>query len=287
MKKVYLLFISYFLLFSQFLPAEVMNGISYKKYKDFEKKWKLITVRYRKDNNEIRMVYANPVAAKAFEKGIKPFPDGSILAKVAYLAQPDPAFESSLGPSHSRRYQFMVKDKKKYKAHRGWGYALFNSYGQVNPEPVENQINACASCHDVVPERDYVFSWHVNHVPAEQLNLFKLKYRPLDRESLGSEISSHLPEKFKDVLMIEGTLTKEVFQGTLDELKPALARIAVTEKRPVLFRSDDKKKFTLIFPEDLKLECDDEGAKGLFLVSINSLLEGRTNKVHFCQSYYK
>ncbi len=263
-----------------------MNGISFKKYAGFEKKWKLVTVRYRNDNREMRFVYANPIAWNAMTKKMKVYPNGSVFAKVAYLAQPDPAFESSLAPSEGRRFQFMVKDSKKYKQHNDWGYALFNSYGEVNPEPIEQQINACAACHNVVPDRDYVFSYTFNQVPSKHLNIFKYDYRSIAKADLPASVSAHMQTNAKEALQIISPLTKDVFQGTLDELKPSLARLSVNKKMPVLFMSDDKAKFTLIYPEDLSVECDDEGVKGLFVVSINSMMNGSTNKVHFCQSFH-
>lgn len=266
--------------------AASMNGIDFKRMAGFEKKWKLVTVRYRKDNQELRFVYANPVAWKAIQSKAKTYPEGAAFAKVAYLAQPDPAFESSLAPSESRRFQFMVKNQKLYKEHNGWGYALFNSYGEVNPEPVDQQVNACASCHNVVPERDYVFSTPFNQAPSKSINVFKYVHKEVKKGLLPQRIASLVPQNIATVLQVETPLTKNVFQGTLDELKPSLARLAVTAKKPVLFLSDDQKKFTLIYPEDVTIECDDEGVKGLFVVSINSMLDGSTNKVHFCQSYH-
>lgn len=265
--------------------VERMNGIAFQDYKDFDKKWKIITVRYRKDNQEIRIVYANPIAAKAMEQKLKVYPEGSIFAKIAYLSEPDPAFESSLAPAQSRRYQFMVKDSKKYKEHNNWGYALFDSFGKVNPEPEKDQVNACASCHNIVPERDYVFSWQFNHAPIKPLQDFKFKFITFPRKKLPATIAKHLPKTYKEILNIQNELTKNVFQGTLDEIKPALAKISVTQKKPVLFMSQDMNRFTLVYPEDLSIECNDEGAKGLFLVSVNSLLNQEVNKIHFCQGY--
>lgn len=282
-----LIFLSAFMTLSAFAADKsVMNGISFKKYAGFEQKWKLVTVRYRKDNRELRFVYANPIAMRAMDLKMKKYPEGAVFAKVAYLAQPDPAFESSLAPSESRRFQFMVKDSQKYKKHNGWGYALFNSYGEMNPEPQDQQVNACASCHNVIPERDYVFSWKFNQVPSKNLNLFKYTHEEVNKKDLPQNIATLLPEKMDMVLKVISPMTKDVFQGTLDELKPSLARLSVNAKKPVLFLSDDQKKFTLIYPEDLTIECDDEGVKGLFVVSINSMLNNTNNKVHFCQSYH-
>ncbi len=263
--------------------AVEMNGIKFKDYVGFENKWKLVTARYRTDNRELRFVYANPIAAKAIEAGAKVYPKGAVFAKIAYLAQPDPAFESSLGPSQTRRIQLMVKDPQNYKEHRGWGYALFTHEGKVNPEPEKDQVNACSACHDLVPERDYVFSQAFNRhsLPAQ---LFQLEHTTVERSVLPSELAAQVPETFAKLLIVKSYLTKNVFQGTLDELKPALARLASTEKKAVVFLSDDKKKFSLVYPEDLSTDCDDEGAKGISLVSVTSLLDGRVNKTQFCQA---
>jgi hypothetical protein len=261
-----------------------MNGITLEKYRGFEKTWELITVRYRKDSSELRLVYANKIASRAFKKGSRVFPDGSVLAKVAYLTQADPAFESSLAPAQNRRFQFMVKNKKLYKQHHGWGYALFDPQGNVHPGPVEEQTAACASCHEIVPERDYVFSWKFNQEASLAPQIFKLNFDRVPLDKSMERYRKLIPLSFDSVLKIKSPLTRNVFQGTLDELKPALAKLSVTNKSPVLFESSDGRMFTLIYPEDLTIECEDEGAKGLFVVSINSMPKGENHKVHFCQA---
>lgn len=268
-------------------PIKKMNGITFQQFKGFEHKWKLVTVRYRRDNQELRYVYANKKAHIAILQNKLPYPDGAVFAKVAYLAQPDPAFESSLFPSQTRRFQFMVKNSKKYKETNGWGYALFNQQGEIHPEPEKDQVIACHSCHQIVPERDYVFSASLSEAlkKTKRGKIFEWEIEEILYEKIPSLVRQQLPESFKSLLQVKSPLTKNVFQGTLDEIKPSLAKIVVTQKKAVLFISDDMKRFTLIYPEDLKIECDDEGAKGLFLVSINSLLENKTNKVHFCQAY--
>ena len=49
-----------------------MNGLQLKDYPDFETKWHLVTVRYRKDTGEQRFTYANDIAWTAMNAG----PDG-------------------------------------------------------------------------------------------------------------------------------------------------------------------------------------------------------------------
>jgi hypothetical protein len=271
--------------FASNTSLNTMSGINFEDVKGFENKWHLVTVRYRNDNRELRFVYANKKAWQTMKKGKTNYPDGAMFAKIAYLAHPDPSFESSLGPAESRRYQFMLRDQKKFKEHRGWGYALFNSRGEVHPEPVVDQVNACVSCHDIVPERGYVFSWPMNHSPSKKMYQFELPHEEIESKLLPESITVLIPKNFSKVQTIKSELNKYVFQGTLDELKPALAKLSVKKKTPVIFMSEDQKRFTLIYPENLKLECDIQGVKGLFLVSVNTSPNGKLNKVHFCQSF--
>lgn len=261
-----------------------MDGIALDDYKGFEKKWKLITVRYRPDTQELRFVYANEKARKAMEKGMREFPDGSVFAKIAHVIERDPSFDNSLGPGAIRRYQFMVKNRKKYAANKGWGFALFNEHGEVNPDPIHEQVNACMACHLVVPERDYVFAAPAK--AAETLPGTTLPLKVIPISELPMDLRQFLPSAFKEVRKIKGFLTDHVFQGTLDEMRPLLSRIAVNTRSPVLFESKRERKFLLVFPEDLSLECEHEGQKGLYVRSINSLPGGQTNKIHFCQSFH-
>jgi hypothetical protein len=92
-----------------------MNGFTYKDFNGFEQKWKFVTSRYRKDTGEFRVVYANPLAWKTLVSNGKEFPDGAMFAKIGYGLADDPIFPSSLVPDKIRRYQFMVRDHRKYK----------------------------------------------------------------------------------------------------------------------------------------------------------------------------
>ncbi len=40
----------------------VMNGINFYDCKDFQTKWSLVTIRFRKDTGEMRLTYANELA---------------------------------------------------------------------------------------------------------------------------------------------------------------------------------------------------------------------------------
>src|SRR6185436_10943563 len=57
-----------------------MNGYKLSDFPDFEKKWKLVTVRFRKDTGEMRFTYANDLAFENLQKGVIDYPDGAIFA---------------------------------------------------------------------------------------------------------------------------------------------------------------------------------------------------------------
>src|SRR4051812_4515226 len=50
-------------------PATEMNGHSLREFVGFEKNWKLVTVRFRKDTGELRFTYANDLAWKNLKAG--------------------------------------------------------------------------------------------------------------------------------------------------------------------------------------------------------------------------
>jgi hypothetical protein len=135
-----------------------MNGIKMSQFPGFAEKWHLVTVRYRKDSNEMRFTYANDLAWKSLQS-LKPnYPDGAVFAKIGMMSEADPSFPSSVVPSGAKRFQFMVRDKAKYSDTDGWGYALFDDRGRLFNDDVKIRTQACVACHRIVPERDFVFS---------------------------------------------------------------------------------------------------------------------------------
>lgn len=105
--------------------------------------------------NELRVVVGNPTAMEAYKAGKLPFPDGSVLVKLAWKYTKSAEFESALVPDHATTVQVMVKDSKKYAASGGWGYGRF-----INGTPAdEAQHQTCFACHaSRVKDRDYVFT---------------------------------------------------------------------------------------------------------------------------------
>jgi hypothetical protein len=124
--------------------------------------WRLISVAREEDPlNDIRAVLGNDVAINAYREAMRAFPDGSIIARLAWSLDPSEdnnkafgRFQSFVAGSPKNGVQFMVKDSKKYPSTGGWGYAQFND-GKPADEATHH---ACYSCHKAVNARDFVFT---------------------------------------------------------------------------------------------------------------------------------
>ena len=124
--------------------------------------WRLISVAHEEGNlNDLRAILGNDVAIKAAQKGALPYPDGTIIARIAWrydlLEESEKAFgrpQSFVAGPPKNGVQFMVKDAKKYAATGGWGFAQFND-GKPADEGVHD---TCLPCHEIVKARDFVFN---------------------------------------------------------------------------------------------------------------------------------
>jgi hypothetical protein len=105
--------------------------------------------------DELRAVLGNDIAVDAYKKGTLPFPDGSILVKLAYKRKQSTEFAPATVPGAPTTVQVMVKDSKKYPDSHGWGFGRF-----VNGKPVDAaQHDTCLSCHvGNVKDHDFVFT---------------------------------------------------------------------------------------------------------------------------------
>jgi hypothetical protein len=124
--------------------------------------WRLISVAHEEGTlNDLRAVLGNDAAIKAAREGTLPYPDGTIIARLAWsydpLAESEKAFgrpQSYVAGPPKNGVQFMVKDSQKYAATGGWGYAHFDD-GTPASEAVHN---TCFACHEVAKDRDFVFN---------------------------------------------------------------------------------------------------------------------------------
>jgi hypothetical protein len=134
------------------LPAP--NGIVFiPEYKD----WKAISSSDRFDNQTLRLILGNELAINAIEKGtINPWPDGAILAKVAWNRLTDES--GSAQPGTFKQVEFMIKDSKRFASTLGWGFARWRG---ANLQPFGNDANfvqGCVDCHTPMSARDFVFT---------------------------------------------------------------------------------------------------------------------------------
>ena len=124
--------------------------------------WKLISVAHEKgDLNDLRAILGNDVAITAYRQAALPFPDGTVIARLAWSydssEENDKAFgrpQSFVAGPPKNGVQFMVKDSKKYASTGGWGFGHFND-GTSADEAV---LKTCFPCHEAVKARDFVFT---------------------------------------------------------------------------------------------------------------------------------
>ncbi len=252
-------------------PAE-MNGIKFSEHKDFTTKWKLVTVRYRDDSKELRLTYANDLAWKAMKDLTPNYPEGAKFGKVAFFTEEDPAFPSSRIPSGTRRFQLMVKNSKLYKGTNNWGYALFDQKGKLFNEDVKEKTEACAACHQLVPERDYVFSRPFHNSDSalslkdkDQKRSTGIRFMPKKPADFKGLISEHLKTSTDWIESLEGPLQKFAFSGTLDEVIPLLLeRVKLMGKDSLLFVNE--KNFSLVKLGLAKDKCLGEKNKAVTIL---------------------
>jgi hypothetical protein len=123
--------------------------------------WRVVSVAHEAgNNNDLRAILGNDIAIKAYREGKLPFPDGTIIARLAWSYTPSEENNKVFGRDQSFvagapiNVQFMVKDSKKYATTGGWGFAQFN-----NGKPVDDALlKPCFACHVPVQSRDFVYT---------------------------------------------------------------------------------------------------------------------------------
>jgi hypothetical protein len=124
--------------------------------------WKLISVAHEEGKlDDLRAVLGNDIAVDAYREGKQEFPDGTIIARLAWAYTPSEENDKVFGQRQSyvaglpkEGVQFMVKDAKKYASTGGWGFAQFND-GKPADEAV---IKTCFPCHVPAKGHDFVFT---------------------------------------------------------------------------------------------------------------------------------
>jgi hypothetical protein len=138
--------------------------------------WRMISIAHVGGPvNDLRVKLGNDIAIKAYREGT-PFPDGAIIARLAYRAvtseennkvfrvaaerqglppeQITKLLDESLVAGPATNVQFMVKDSEKYSSTGGWGFAEFTN-GKPSSEAVHK---TCFACHAPAKDSDFVFT---------------------------------------------------------------------------------------------------------------------------------
>jgi len=136
--------------------SPVLGGKMPSGYRD----WKLVSVAHEEGNlNDLRAVLGNDVAIEAYRQGKLPFPDGAIIARLAWSYVPSEENNKAFGRAQSfvagspTNVQFMVKDSKIYAATGGWGFAQFD-----DGKPAHVVVQDCFACHVPAKGQDYLFT---------------------------------------------------------------------------------------------------------------------------------
>jgi hypothetical protein len=124
--------------------------------------WKLVAVAHEAGKlDDLRAILGNDIAIEAFRQGKQEFPDGAIIARLAWgyvaSAENDKVFgqpQSFVTGPPKEGLQFMVKDSKKFAATGGWGFAQFNDGKPVDAAT----IKTCFPCHVPAKAHDYVYT---------------------------------------------------------------------------------------------------------------------------------
>jgi hypothetical protein len=117
--------------------------------------WKLIAVGEEAGLDELRSVLGNATAAKAYQETKTPFPDGTVLVKLAWKRKPVGGLEGAFITGAATTVQVMVKDSARYASTGGWGFGRF-----IDGKPVDAaQHETCFACHEAhASDHDFVFT---------------------------------------------------------------------------------------------------------------------------------
>ena len=146
----------------------VPGGLAFSEFKGYEA-WQAVSVSHNGDL--LAVILANPAMIEAYRAGIptngKPFPDGSMLAKIHWTPTTMEGFPKATVPATLHDVDFMVKDSKRFANSGGWGWAAFEydsasgtfrAATAADMPPQGNDAKCGFACHTIVQARDYVFT---------------------------------------------------------------------------------------------------------------------------------
>ncbi len=148
-------------IFTTALIVSLLSGVvlaekNHAEYKD----WRLLSISHRTDKHTLRAILGNDTAINAArENKTKPWPDGTILAKVKWKEATHPNWNAAIIAGEFEMAEAMIKDSKKYPNTAGWGFARWEN-GKLEPYNQEKS-QECFACHTAVQSSDYVFTMSV------------------------------------------------------------------------------------------------------------------------------
>ena len=182
----------------------------------------LLTIRFREDNHEIRLVYGNQQAIEQMKT--HKYTDGARFMKKAYQTTDDKLFPVSQIPTDQVRFQYMWMEKGR------WRYDLQDRNGK----PIKFVENECVQCHKIAAARGEVFS-----VPMGEEAFGKpvLTWKTVDADTLSKAVRQRVSGRVDVLTTMLGTAG---WVGTLSEIKPVLKAHAKEVKRPAVFMVGEK-----------------------------------------------
>jgi cytochrome c551/c552 len=140
------------------LPT-ALNGIAY--IPDY-KNWQAISTTDRSDNGSLRVIFGNAIAVKAIkENNIRPWPDGTIFAKVGWDQLEDK--DGNVTTGAFKQVEYMIKDHEKYASTKGWGFARFKTPKLMPYGKTIMFANECVNGHRPQKDEDFVFTLPIKH----------------------------------------------------------------------------------------------------------------------------
>ena len=119
--------------------------------------WRLLGVSLRHDKNSMRAIVGNDVAIEAARAGkTKPWPDGSVIAKIKWGERKHPNWEQATVPGDFTAAEAMVKDSKKYAETGGWGFGIWE--GKTLKMYDKEKSAPCFACHLPMKDNDFVYT---------------------------------------------------------------------------------------------------------------------------------
>ena len=134
-------------------PAAPIYGVTLPRH---YRAWRLIGAAQETGAlDELRAVLGNRKALAAYRSGRLPFPDGTVLVKMAWKREKSQEFAPAFVPGAATTVQVMVKDTRRYASTGGWGFGRF-----INGRPAdETQHKTCFACHQARAQgHDFVFT---------------------------------------------------------------------------------------------------------------------------------